>query len=465
MVYPVFMDAIFIPNNSHWHDPARFAEMDPNLINLATQAIVHEHQMLDELPIAEPGIYTLGGGRQIGKSTLLKQWMAKLLSQSVAPKSIVFISGEFIDDHHALMRTIQSLLMEMEGDLKYLIIDEVTYIKDWDKAIKYAADIRLFHDVIVILTGSDLALLKRARMTFPGRRGKAKKVNFHLYPLSFREYIQLIDESDIEVFLQSEEAIDSKQMSWLYEHFEKYLSHGGFLTAINDMAVHNKILESTLVTYAEWIRGDVLKRGKSETYLREIMTALIKRYGNQLSWNAIADAISIDHPNTVADYCHLLESMDALFIQPALLEDKLMGAPKKAKKICFMDPFIFHAIQYWIHPDSDPFENQICVALKDPELSSKLVEACVVTHYKRYYPTYYIKSAGEIDIAYIEKKKFWPVEVKWRNQIRPKDIKQVSKYKNAKILSRVYEYGRIDSIPLQPLPCALLALDKALLVD
>jgi uncharacterized protein len=460
----VTMDAIFLPNNSHWHDPARFTELDPNLQNLASQSLVHEHQILDELPMAEPGIYTLGGGRQIGKSTLLKQWMAKLLRQSVAPKSIAFISGEFIDDHHALMRTIQTLLAKMEGDLKYLIIDEVTYINDWDKAIKYAADIRLFQDVVVIVTGSDLALIKQARMTFPGRRGKAKKVNFHLYPLSFREYIQLIDKVDVEVFLQHD-TVECQHISWLYQQFERYLCHGGFLTAINDMARHNKILESTLITYAEWIRGDMLKRGKSETYLREIMTALIQRYGTQLSWNAIADVLSIDHPNTVANYCHLLESMDALFIQSALLEDKLIGAPKKAKKIGFVDPFIYHAIQYWLQPDLEPYENQIRATIEHPERCSKLVEACVVAHYKRYYNTYYIKAAGEIDVAYIDNKKFWPVEVKWRNQIRPKDIKQVSKYKDAKILSHTFEYGSIGSIPLEPLPCALLALDQALLAD
>ena len=40
---------------------------------------------------------------------------------------------------------------------------------------------------------------------------------------------------------------------------------------------------------------------------------------------------------------------------------------------------------------------------------SKLVEACVVSHYRRYYETMYIKAKGEVDIAYIDRKKFWPV--------------------------------------------------------
>lgn len=459
------MDTIFLANNTHWQNAANFASTDPHLINLNAQRLIYEHRLLDELPTSVPGIYTLGGGRQIGKTTLLKQWMARCLEKGVPAKSMVFISGEVIDDHHALIRVIQSLLKEMEGALKYLIIDEITYIKAWDKAIKYLADIRLFHNVIVILTGSDLTLIKQARMTFPGRRGKAAKVNFHLYPLSFREYFQCVNSVNVDQWLEETSHIDQERMAFIYDKFQEYLLHGGFLTAMNDLAAEGRILEASLTTYAEWIRGDMLKRGKSETYLREIFQALIKRYGNQLSWNAVADAISIDHPNTVADYCHLLQAMDALFIQAALLEDKLTAAPKKARKLIFTDPFIFHAIHYWLNPVDDPYENQMQRVIHDPEMSSKLVEACIATHYKRFYPTYYIKAAGEIDIAYIDNNRFWPIEIKWRNQLRPKDVKQIAKYKNARIFSRVYDYGRIENIPIEPLPLALLALDGDVLID
>lgn len=442
----------FLPNNLHWQDPKLFLKMDPHLGYLKQQKYVNEHVLLDEFPTDIPGIYTLGGGRQIGKTTLLKQWMAKLLAKGVSPKAISFITGELVDDHHVLLRYIQELIREMPDEqYNYLIIDEVTYIQGWEKAIKYAADIRLFENTIVILTGSDLALIKKARMTFPGRRGKAKKINFHLYPLSFKEYIQLVDDPY--------ELSKQKNIMKLYQCFDQYLQHGGFLTAINDLAEHGKILESTLTTYAEWICGDVVKRGKSEFNLREIVEALISKYGSQLSWNALADSTSIDHPNTVADYCQLLESMDALFIQYALMEDKLTRAPKKARKLVFNDPFIFHALRYWLRPIDEPYLNQIKVGVENPSISSQLVEACVATHYHRHYPTYYIKAAGEIDIAYIDKNKFWPIEIKWRNQLRPKDIKQISKYKNAKIFSKTLEKGIIQNIPIEPIPLALLEVD------
>lgn len=112
----------------------------------------------------------------------------------------------------------------------------------------------------------------------------------------------------------------------------------------------------TLNTYSDWIRGDMIKRGKQEHYLREILATIIKRYNTQVTWNALARDLSIDHPATVADYAALLVTMDALFIQAALLESKLAPAPKKARKLMFTDPFIFHAIRSLLWPEchSDP---------------------------------------------------------------------------------------------------------------
>ena len=86
---------------------------------------------------------------------------------------------------------------------------------------------------------------------------------------------------------------------------------------------------------------------------------------------------------------------------------------------------------------------------------SKLVESTVVTHYRRKYPTYYIKAEGEIDLAYVDQSQFWPIEIKWTQQIRAKDLKQIIKYKNSKIFSRLVDFGAIQGVPVVFLPYAL----------
>ncbi|MCK5098077.1 MAG: hypothetical protein KAR45_08230, partial [Desulfobacteraceae bacterium] len=82
-----------------------------------------------------------------------------------------------------------------------------------------------------------------------------------------------------------------------------------------------------------------------------------------------------------------------------------------------------------------------------------------VNHYQRKFPVFYIKARAEVDIAYIDKNRFWPIEVKWTGQLRPKELKQISKYQNGKILTRSHTTGKIQGIPTEPIPLNLLKLE------
>jgi len=460
------MDLELEIHNSHLKNPTTFSIRDPHLRRLQEQVFIHRSHLLDRLPRSQPGIYSLGGGRQIGKTTLLKQWIDELLRDGIAPPHLRFLTGELIDDHHSLVRILTELLQKMPADgINYILLDEVTYIRDWDKAIKYAADAGLLEKTELILTGSDLLVIQEARMRFPGRRGQADIVDFHLHPLSFGEVLKLknrLSPANLESLIngQGEPSPEIEQL--LLEEFTRYLAHGGFLTAINDLARFERVLPATFNIYSDWIRGDLLKRGKQENYLREILAALAKRHGTQVTWNALARDLSIDHPTTVGEYTTLLASMDAVFIQPALIEDKLIGAPKKARKVVFNDPFIFHALNSWLNPVGDPYAEQVLPCLDDPNQISHLVEACVSTHFARRFPTYYIKAEGEIDIAYVDRGRFWPVEVKWTEQLRPKSLKQAAKYPNSRILAKNTTPEGIMGIKVEFLPLALLYLDAAI---
>lgn len=454
------MDPRFLPHNSHLTDARRFAENDPQLKHLSVRPLRHRSALLDILPTSVPGIYSLGGGRQTGKSTLLKQWMSDRLRGGVPPTAISYFSGELIDDHHSLLLHIQNQLESApETGINFLIVDEVTYIKDWDKAVKYAADAGLLARTILMITGSDLAFIQDARMRFPGRRGDSSVTDFHLHPLSFKEYFTLEGKmAEVEVYLDEPSRIPDEHMETVYDAFSRYLLHGGFLTAINDLAEFGSIRRSTLATYSDWIRGDVLKRGRREPYLREVLSAIIKRYATQVTWNALSKDLSIDHPRTVAEYVALLERMDAVCVLPALLEHKLTAAPKKARKLMFGDPFIFHAVRAWLEPGSDPFASQMLAAREDPLWESRIVEACVASHLQRLHQTYYIKGHAEVDVAYVRDGRFWPIEIKWTNQLRPKSLKRIIQYGNGEIWCRERSPGAINGVKVLPLPIQLLRI-------
>ncbi|MCY4359028.1 MAG: ATP-binding protein [Gammaproteobacteria bacterium] len=452
------IDARFMIHNSHREGVSGFHDRDPQLRHLAACSLRYRSPLLDILSNQTPGIHTLGGGRQTGKSTLLKQWMSELINHGTPPESITYLNGELIDDHHSLLMHMQNHLDSAPADLiNTLIVDEVTYIRDWDKAIKYAADAGLLEHTEVMITGSDLAFIREARMRFPRRRG-ASPGDFHLHPLSFREYVSLtgaIEHPD-DLPQGNAETINSKVMDCLYESFDRYLLHGGYLIAINDLERHGQIRRSTLATYADRIRGDVVKRGKQEAYLREILSAVIRHYGSQITWNAMAQDLSIDHPKTIANYVALLDRMDALCVIPAIREDRLAAAPKKAKKVFFRDPFILYALRAWLYPSEATFKAQIQSATADSVWVSRIVEATVASHCQRIHPTFYIKAQTEVDVAYVHQNRFWPIEIKWTNQLRPKTLKQIARYDNGEIWSKSRVFSEINSVNVAPLPLRLL---------
>lgn len=446
------MSNIFAQHNLHKDDLALFAQADPQLRALLRYPLVFNYPELSEIDVSVPGIYTLTGGRQIGKTTALKLWMKDHIDNNFPATSISFFAGEMIDDHHALVRILQGDLQEKtKAEInRILILDEVTYIKDWDKGLKFLADSGELENVVMVLTGSDSVIIQEARKRFPGRRGKAEVVDFHMNPLSFQQVVRLRD-PQTGAYLDSCEAaaenLPNPILDQLASLFQDYILHGGFLTAMNDLVGGGEIKPATMSTYADWVRGDVLKRNKSEARLREVLQAVCSRLAGQVTWNNLAADLSIDHPATVASYIELLAALDVVFIQPAILENKLAAAPKKPKKLHFMDPFIGRAIHGWLNSDNPHASPPIDEAI--------LVEGIVATHISRLFPTFYIKAAGEVDVAFIRNNRFEPLEIKWGNQTRPKDLKQIAKYDNAVIWRKQKSEALVGGVPCRFLPLAL----------
>lgn len=452
-------DIIFESNNLHHESVELFRKRDPQLRKLVTYPFVHRSELLDEIPSDIPGIYTVGGGRQVGKTTLLKQWMLKLLETGIKPSDIWYITGELINDHHQLVRIAGQFFEDRKkSTMLYLLIDEVTYIKDWDKGIKYLADSGIFERAVVILTGSDLSFIKEARKRFPGRHGTADSTEFLLHPLSFRETLtvkNIFSNSELEKLVQFQD-IGIKKTDTLFSEFENYMVHGGYMSAINDIASHGRIQPATFSTYSDWIRGDMLKRGKKENLLHEILSALVKQYGSQTTLHSIASITSIEHHMTVSDYIDLLCDMEVVFVNHAIIEHKLCAAPKKARKIFFTDPFIMHSARAWIESVRKPYEESVLPYVADSEKAGIMAEGIAIALCRRKYSCFYIKAEKEVDLAYIKDGKIHQAEVKWTNQIRNSELGQILKYPGGVILSKRKTVGEIEKHPVIPLPLWLL---------
>ncbi len=428
--------------NYEFKNPDQFIETDPDLSKLKRYLLVNKSPLLEKFPTSTPGIYTLTGGGLVGKTTLLKQWIEILLfKKNISANQIYYYSANSISNYHELITLIQTTLQtKNKYAINYIFLDDITYIKDWEKSIKFLIDLGLLEHTILFLVSSDKLLRNKLIELNIFNDIQNNNNHFHLYPLSFHETILL---------KHPHEEIN------FYDEFNQYLLHGGYLIAINNMASHHKILESTLKMYTDWMRKEIINCGRQEIFSHDILTAIINNYNKPITWNFLTKELSINHPKTIGDYITLLESLDVLFVQFALTEKTLGKAPKKARKTIFTDPFIFHSIKSWINPINDPFETQILPILKNSSWCTKLVMTTTTMHFSRFYPTYYIKDEGDIDLAYIFDNRFWPILITWTNELNTKDLKQLLKYPNGKILTKSQKLSTIDHIRTEPLPLAL----------
>lgn len=447
------------PHNLQRRSVAEFREFDPHLRRLSEQPFVHEPALIAALPRHVPGIYTLVGGRQVGKTTLVKQFMAALLDAGAQPERIAYMTCELFADAEELHGVLTAQLDAMPADgLVWVLVDEVTYVSGWDRVVKFLADAGGLENCFLLLTGSDHLLIQDSLKRLPGRRGRAEQVDFHLRPLTFREFCGLRGEIPAAALDSLADArfdaplpdLEPGLLADLEAELRAYHRTGGYLTAINDVAMHGEVATATMRIYADWVRGDTLRLGRGERFLREVLSAVADRYGTQVTWNALVRSLSIDHPKTVADYIAILERMDALLVVPAVSEHLRGPAPKKARKVYFADPFVHRSIRHWLAmTDVVPGE--------DEHLQRDL-EAVFACHAARAGDVFYVKGKGEVDVAFYEGDALRLIEVKWSRQLRPEELKEIRSRGEGVIAARTRGAGTMDGVPVLPATVVLLRL-------
>jgi hypothetical protein len=407
-----------------------FSERDPHLIRLAQLRYRYVPQWWVGLNFDKTGIYILTGGRQVGKSTSCKLLIKQCLENGLyKPNNIWYLPCDEIFDAKELSQALRAFLQNHLDEKFLLVIDEITYVPHWERVIKALADEGYFEHGICLITGSDSLILKEAAMSFPGRRGKAAKMDFHFYPLSFREYVLLLEPDG------------EPSNGVLQKYFQQYLHCGGYLKGINDLAQSNEVLPSTFHTYQQWIRGDVMKQGKNEKSLLAILQALVTIGVSPISYSSLTQKIGLISKETCIDYCRLLERMDVLIELQAYDQNKKQGFPRKDRKFHFADPFIYRAVRGWLQEEKMMTANDIN--------QGNLVEACVASHCARVGKAFYFKGQGEIDVIWLHDQPE-AIEIKWTEQMRPADLKMLKQFPHSIILTKLSQSGVIDHIRSMP---------------
>ncbi len=364
-------------------------------------------KIIEKLSLKPYSLNFLVGPRQVGKTTALKILIHQLLAKR-KPRSIFYYSCDELSDYEDLGEILDNYLSARKTwgiKSSIIMLDEITFVDEWYRALKSRIDMKVFKNDVIIVTGSASIELLAGKERFPGRRGLGRDV--YMYPLSFGEYVEhfsniparrcRLDNWNLFQECMKANTLFSERLS---ELFHIYLSTGGFPAPIRERFERGNITYASYKVYLDWVRTDWLRARKSEHIMKEVIAYLLETTPTPISWNTVSKNTSITSPNTAREY---IETLEQLMLAKIIYWSTPHGKPdyRKNKKIFFIDPFIYKVLSHYT---------------RTPVEEPAVVEATVTTHLARKYTTYYWRNKTEVDAIAVVSGKTIGFEIKWRKK-------------------------------------------------
>ncbi|MBI4650282.1 ATP-binding protein [Candidatus Desantisbacteria bacterium] len=398
-----------------------------------------------EKNLTHPLMLNILGLRRVGKSTIIKQLIAGLLSSGIKSKNIFYYlfdyssqikTTEFLDNVLALYLTdVQQKTVSNLDETLYVFLDEIQYIENWQTIVKKYYDISN-KKIKFILTGSQSILLKgKSKESLAGR-----VFDYYLPPLSFTEFlrinkIEFTPLMDFDLFNLPKIFFDLSSYSLtngkkVYEISKEYIINGQFPESRQLGSDENKleyILESVLGKIMEDCIK-IYKIEKSEEF-KLVVYQLLNNISSTFELKNIAREIGISSITIEKYFEYLKESyiFEILFKyhKSLIKQGRIL---KKVYTTCINFNCAYNHYKE-IHID------------EVPDVFGKIIENLIfnILKQKYLYPniSFWRKGEKEIDFIVLNDKKILPIEVKITKNIDNKDFKTICEY----IYEKKIDYG------------------------
>jgi len=466
--------SLLLEQNRFWEDRAAL-KSDPHIKALSVSPLKITHPAAGRISLNEDRVYIIRGPRQVGKTTLLKATIKKLLDKNIDPRRVLYFAfdiGGIKDNRDVLdlLKTYLGWIRRYTHKRVWILLDEVTYTPDWSTGVKAAFDLGILGNATLVATGSSSIDLKKGGDRLPGRRGiEPEKNDIEMLPLSFRSFLASV-QPGIEIPTISGFSCGDihdivTQISFhgniIKRAFEIYLICGGYPLSMVSYHKDEKIDESVFYTYLQTILGDIAKGGKREIYSRELLYALISKRFEPVTWDVITQMTSIGSHNTVAEY---IDFFEASFVLKSLYQTKSLGGRdisfRKRRKVYFIDPFTFHTLNAWCGGSPDSFATTRKI-LTDSAIKGKIAENVIGIHLIRYFHSVlFWRNKCEIDFICIkERSPYLYIESKHQPIITSDDKVGLKKVGGGVILSRdTLAFDETNNIAILPVSYFLAGL-------
>ena len=326
-------------------------------------------------------IQIITGPRRAGKTYLLYQMMNTLL-ESIEPRNIMYANLDapsytpLNEGKDGLADVYEDFLKLKNPDgRKYLFLDEIQSIGEWEKWVKSVYDSQ--EDVKFFLTGSNASLLTSEL----SRLLSGRDVHFIVFPFDFQEFLKakgmVLD--DVEDIYQSY----YPKRGALRHHLMDLLENGSFPeTVFLDEGLKDTILERY---YETMIYRDVVPRVRNPDEIEELAYYLATNISNQITYNSISKSLDLS-PTSVKRYLDLFEKA-YLFFTVNKFSFSVKKQVKSPKKVYCIDPGIRNVSGFKFSKDAGRIaENLVFLDLR-----------------RRGKDVYYWKGKQEVDFVVREK--------------------------------------------------------------
>jgi len=239
----------------------------------------------------------ISGLRRAGKSTLLSQ-LAHKFYPSNKYFYVNFEDDRFLSFAVSDFTKLHELLIELFGDHKVFLLDEIQNIEGWEVFVNRM--IRAGYKFYI--TGSNASLLSKEL----GTKLTGRYIPVELFPFSLGEYLQFR-----KISMPDLTRLTTVQRGKLRNTFVEYQKKGGIPQALQypELPIHKTL-------YEDIINRDIGARYKiADTKpLRELTFYLLSNISALVSYNKLKELLRLGSVNTISHYIEYLEASWLLFV-------------------------------------------------------------------------------------------------------------------------------------------------------
>jgi len=348
-----------IAEQNPWWTGGEWEKRDPHLRRLEHQPRRLPAQLVSEIDLGKPGLHTLRGPRQVGKSTDLKLLAQRALGEGLESRQVLYLTLELLEGESlaGVAETIKrARAMTRGGERRLVLLDEVTFIERWQTAIKSLWDDGTLERDVVVCTGSSAVDLREGTAErLPGRRGAG--LDHSVFPQSFAAFARALhpDLPQSPRFTVGGALSDSGwaalddmrvHRSDLSDALGLYMRFGGLPAAVAEAiaGADEPSEETRKIAYDSLLRE--IQRGRaSRPAAHALLERALRSLGSKTSWARMSKEMGVDlRPapgrNAVRDYVELLAAAYFLLVVYFWRSDSDSEELSKDKKLYFGDPLL-----------------------------------------------------------------------------------------------------------------------------